>query len=155
MVEPDEDGYLYQPTNIAVDENFLYVSDIGDNKVKVYTHDGRYVRWLGGYGNQTGQLMRPKGVAVDKEENLYVVDAAFENAQIFNMNGDVLMYFGGPYRGHGDMWLPADVMVSYTGLEFFIRFVDPSFSLKYLIFVTNQYGPDKVSVYGFVGPSVK
>jgi hypothetical protein len=153
LVEPDEDGYLYQPTNITVDKNYLYVSDIGDNKVKVFTHDGNYIRWLGGYGNQTGQLMRPKGVAVDEEENLYVVDAAFENTQIFDREGNVLMFFGGPYRSHGDMWLPADVMVSYTGLEYFIRFVDPSFSLKYLIFVTNQYGPDKVNVYGFVGPS--
>jgi hypothetical protein len=150
-VETGDDGYLYQPTNIASDDNFLYVSDIGDSKVKVFTLEGKYVRSLGGYGTYAGQLMRPKGVAVDKDANLYVVDAAFDNAQIFNDKGDILMFFGGPYRSHGDMWLPADVSVSYTGLEFFSRFVDPSFSLKYLIFVTNQYGPDKVSVYGFVG----
>jgi hypothetical protein len=149
-VEVGEDGYLYQPTNIAVDNQYLYVSDIGDNKVKVFSHDGKYVRSIGGYGTYAGQLMRPKGVAVDNEGNLYVVDAAFENAQIFNEKGNVLMSFGGPYQSHGDMWLPADVSISYTGLEFYSQFVDPSFILKYLIFVTNQFGPDKVSVYGFV-----
>ena len=149
-VEPGDDGYLYQPTNIVVDEKHVYVSDIGDNKVKVFTLDGVYVRSVGGYGTYAGQLMRPKGVAVDLEENLYVVDAAFENAQIFNSRGNVLMSFGGPYRTHGDMWLPVDVSISYTGLEYYNRFVDPSSILKYLIFVTNQYGPDKISVYGFV-----
>jgi hypothetical protein len=148
--EEGDDSYLYQPTNIVVDDNFVYVSDIGDNTVKVFTHEGEYVRAVGGYGTYAGQLMRPKGVAVDKESNLYVVDAAFENAQIFNNRGNVLMSFGGPYRSHGDMWLPVDVSISYSGLEYYNRFVDPLFNLKYLIFITNQYGPDKVSVYGFV-----
>jgi hypothetical protein len=151
-VEQGDDGYLYQPTNITLDDKFVYVSDIGDNKVKVFTLDGEYVRFAGGYGNYAGQLMRPKGVAVDRESNLYVVDAAFENAQIFNDKGNIMMYFGGPYKSKGDMWLPADVAVSYTGLEYFSQYVDPSFNLKYLILVTNQYGPDKVGVYGFVEP---
>jgi DNA-binding beta-propeller fold protein YncE len=148
--EEGEDGYLYQPTNIVVDDNFVYVSDLGDNKVKVFSVGGEYIRSVGGYGAYAGQLMRPKGVAVDKESNLYIVDAAFENTQIFNSSGKVLMSFGGAYRSHGDMWLPVDVSVSYSGLEFYSKFVDPSFNLKYLIFVTNQYGPDKISVYGFV-----
>jgi hypothetical protein len=81
------------------------------------------------------------------------VDAAFENVQIFNKDGNVLMFFGGPYSKPGDMWLPADVTVSYTGQEFFRKYVDDSFVLRYLLFVTNQYGPDKVSVYGFVEPA--
>jgi hypothetical protein len=46
----------------------------------------------------------------------------------------------------------ADVTISYTGLDYFSKYVDKSFNLKYLIFVTNQYGPDKISVYGFVEP---
>jgi len=149
-VETGDEGYLYQPTNLFVDQNCIYVSDMGDNKVKVYNHDGKFLRFVGGYGNYAGQLMRPKGVAVDNQSNLYVVDAAFENVQIFNEKGNVLMFFGGPYKRQGDMWLPADVTVSYSGLKYFSKYVDESFNLKYLIFVTNQYGPDKISVYGFV-----
>ncbi len=152
--EPGDEAYLYQPVNISVDPLYVYVSDIGDNKIKKFSHDGKYLDFTGGYGNYAGQLMRPKGIAVDDESNLYVVDAAFENVQIFNEEGAILMFFGGPYRRHGDMWLPADVEVSYSDLNFFSSFVDESFNLKYLIFVTNQYGPDKVSVYGFVGPKI-
>jgi DNA-binding beta-propeller fold protein YncE len=154
-MEPGDDGYLYQPTNIFVDQSFIYVSDLGDNKVKIYSPEGRFQSFVGGYGNYVGQLQRPKGISVDKKSNLYVVDATFENIQIFNKDGRVLMFFGGPYYSHGDMWLPADVTISYTTLEYFKKYVDDSFDLEYLIFVTNQYGPDKVSVYGFVKPKTK
>jgi DNA-binding beta-propeller fold protein YncE len=151
-VESGDDGYLYQPTNLFVNKEFVYVSDLGDNKIKIYSHEGKYIRSAGGYGTYAGQLMRPKGVAVDNKSNIYVADAAFENVQIFNREGKILMFFGGPYSRHGDMWLPADVTLSYTGLEYFRKYVAAGFDLKYLIFVTNQYGPDKVSVYGFVEP---
>ena len=151
-MEPGDDGYLYQPTNLFVDQSGVYVSDMGDTRIKIYSTDGKFLRFVGGYGNYAGQLMRPKGLAVDNNSNIFIVDAAFENVQIFNSEGNVLMFFGGPYKRHGDMWLPADVTISYSGLEYFSRYVDESFNLKYLIFVTNQYGPDKVSVYGFVEP---
>lgn len=151
-MEPGDDGYLYQPTSLAADGDFIYVSDMGDSKVKVYSPDGKYIRSVGGYGSYAGQMMRPKGIAVDLKSNLYVTDAAFENVQIFNRDGKVLMFFGGPYNKHGDMWLPADVAISYSGLDFFRKYVDSSYVLKYLIYVTNQYGPDKVSIYGFVEP---
>ncbi len=155
VMEPGDDGFLYQPVNLFVNQSFIYVSDMGDSRIKIYSPDGRFLRFVGGYGNYAGELMRPKGLTVDDESNLYVVDAAFENAQIFNKEGKVLMSFGGPYNRHGDMWLPADVTISYTGLEYFSKYVDDSYNLKYLIFVTNQYGPDKVSVYGFVKPKIQ
>jgi DNA-binding beta-propeller fold protein YncE len=148
--EPGDDSYLYQPTNLFVNQNGIYVSDMGDNKVKLYSPQGKFLNAFGGFGTYMGQLTRPKGITVDDKSNLFVVDAAFENVQVFNKAGNVLMFFGGPYTKPGDMWLPADVTVSYTGQEFFRKYVDDSFILKYLIFVTNQFGPDKVSVYGFV-----
>ena len=81
-----------------------------------------------------------------------MVDAGFENVQIFNKDRKLLMYFGGSYKGPGDMWLPAKIIIDYDNLEYFQKYVDPGFTLKYLIFVTNQYGPDKVNVYGRVTP---
>ena len=62
------------------------------------------------------------------------------------------MFFGGTYTGPGGMWLPADVTIDYGTNEYFSEYVDSRFALKYLVYVTNQYGPDKVSVYGFVEP---
>jgi len=145
-----EDGYIRQPTNISFQNNTLYVSDFGDFNVKKYTMEGEFLGRIGGYGNAPGTFTRPKGIALDREGNLYVVDAAFENVQIFNAKGELLMHFGGGYEGAGAMWLPAAVEISYENLSFFDPYVDDGFELKYLIYVTNQYGPAKVNVYGFV-----
>lgn len=147
------EGYLFSPTNICVSKDRIYVSDFGDFKVKIYTLDGKFIESIGSYGTEIGQMARPKGIAVDKESNLYVVDAGFENTQVFNKDGKLLMFFGGAYKGAGDMWLPAKVIVDYDHTSYFQKFVDPSFNLKYLILVSNQYGPDKINVYGRVVPT--
>ena len=149
-VEAEEEGFIRQSTNISINNDILYVSDFGDFNVKQFSSQGEYLGVFGGYGNSPGRFTRPKGMALDREENLYVVDAAFENVQIFNRHGELLMHFGGSYEGPGSMWLPAAVEISYENLSYFQPYVDPSFDLKYLIYVTNQYGPAKVNVYGFV-----
>lgn len=146
----EEDGFIRQSTNIAIRNNRLYVSDFGDFNVKKYSMEGTYLGVLGGYGNGPGRFTRPKGIALDREENIYVVDAAFENVQIFNAGGELLMHFGGAYKGAGAMWLPAAVEISYENLSFYEPYVDDNFELEYLIYVTNQYGPAKLNVYGKV-----
>ncbi|MCB0732226.1 MAG: hypothetical protein KDC88_14465 [Ignavibacteriae bacterium] len=148
--DQDSLARLYSPTNLVVRNQKIYVSDFGDFNVKVYDIDGNYIRTVGSYGRNLGQFVRQKGVAVDKDENLYVVDAGFENVQIFNKDGQLLMFFGGPYNGPGDMWLPAKVIIDYDNLEYFRQYVHENYNLKYLIFVTNQYGPDKINIYGFI-----
>ena len=149
-LEAGDDGFIRKSTNLALTDSILYVSDFGDFNVKKYSIDGEFGGKVGGYGNTPGSFTRPKGLAVDREENLYVVDAAFENVQIFNREGELLMHFGGSYEGAGAMWLPAAVEISYENLEFFEPYVDESFRLKYLVYVSNQYGPAKLNVYGFV-----
>jgi len=151
-VNKNDANSLFSPTNIFVTGDKVYVTDFGDFKVKIYTLEGEFISSVGTYGEGIGQLARPKGIAVDRDTNLFVVDAGFENTQIFNKEGNLLMFFGGNYKGPGDMWLPAKVVLDYDNLKYFQKFVDPSFNLKYLIFVTNQFGPDKLSVYGAVEP---
>lgn len=152
-VERGEPGFLFSPTNIFVAGDRLYVSDFGDYKIKIYSVDGEFITSVGSYGDAHGQFARPKGISVDRDHNLYVVDAAFDNVQIFDREGELLMFMGGPYAGPGYMWLPAKVVVDYANVEYFRQHVHEGFDLRYLIFVTNQFGPDKISVYGFVGPS--
>jgi hypothetical protein len=63
-----------------------------------------------------------------------------------------LMFFGGNYKGPGDMWLPAKISIDYENLEYFQKYVDPDYNLKYLILVTNQFGPDKLNIYAAIEP---
>jgi len=148
-----KESRLFQPTNIFVTHDKVYVSDMGDFNIKIYTHAGKYLSSVGSQGAGLGQFARPKGIAVDAESNLYVVDASFENTQIFNKDGKLLMFFGGTYAGPGGMWLPAKVAIDYDHMRYFQKYLDPSFTMKYLVFVTNQYGPDKVSIYAAVEPA--
>jgi DNA-binding beta-propeller fold protein YncE len=150
--EKGQENYLYSPTNIFVSSDRVYVSDMGDSKIKIFNRNGSFIRSVGSYGSGIGQLARPKGIAADHNNHVYIVDAGFENVQIFNDDGQLMMHFGGPYSKPGDMWLPAKVAIDYDNTAYFEKYVDPRFHLVYLIFVTNQYGPDKLSVYGFVEP---
>jgi sugar lactone lactonase YvrE len=149
---PGNEDYLYSPVNLFIENDKVYVSDIGGFNVKIYDLNGKYLQTVGSYGRNRGQFGRNKGVTVDKNGNIYVVDASFDNAQIFNKEGNLLMAFGGPYTGPGYMWLPAKITIDYKNLEYFRKYVDPAYKLKYIILVTNQYGPDKLSVYGAIEP---
>jgi DNA-binding beta-propeller fold protein YncE len=150
-VEGDAD--LRQPTNLWVHGDRVIVSDFGDFGVKLYSKDGTFHKRIGTFGRGLGQFVRPKGVSTDNDGNIYVVDAGFENVQVFTPDGQLLTFFGGSYAGPGTMWLPAQVHVSYQDLELFEGYVDPEFTLDYVILVTNQYGPDRLNVYGFVSPA--
>lgn len=72
----------------------LYVTDGGNFRVQVFDPDGKYLETFGGVGKQLGNFARPKEIAADREGNVYVVDAAFGNFQIFNADGDLLMFVG-------------------------------------------------------------
>ncbi|MBI5647457.1 MAG: hypothetical protein HY962_11040 [Ignavibacteriae bacterium] len=150
--DPKAPSYLFSPTNFAIWSDRVYVSDIGDQKIKVFDLEGTYITSIGSHGNQLGQFVRPKGVDVDRDGNLYAVDAAFENVQIFDKEGRLLLFFGGPYHGPGDLNMPVKVLIDYEHVDHFKKYVAPGLVLKYLIFVTNQWGSDLVNVYGFVGP---
>jgi len=147
---PDAPERLVAPANLYVTDDRVYVSDMYGAKVQIYGHDGEHLGSVGSYGVGLGQFFRPKGIAVDRDGILYVVDSGFDNIQMFNPDGQLLMAFGGHYEQPGDMMLPAKVIIDYDNLQYFQQYVDPRFELKYLILVTNQYGPDKVGIYGRV-----
>jgi len=68
---------------------------------------------------------------------------------MFNSEGQPLMHFGRTGTGDGDLYLPAQVMVDYDSIELFRKYIAPNFRVEYLVFVTNQLGDNKVSVFAF------
>jgi DNA-binding beta-propeller fold protein YncE len=141
---------LFQPTNLAVDrKGFLNVCDTGAFRVQQYDAAGNYVRSIGKNGDSPGEFKMPKGIAVDREGRVYVVDAANQVVQIFDDQARLLMWFGNSENGGGLLDLPAKVIIDYDHVSYFQKYAAPGFRLEYLIIVTNQYGPRKVSVFGF------
>jgi sugar lactone lactonase YvrE len=146
-------GKLLSPTNLALDQagNRLLVSDTGANEVQVYDLQGKYLRSIGRAGVAPGMFARPKGIAVDHQGLTYVVDAVTQVVQIFDTEGRLLLFFAEAGAStQGDVVLPAVVKVDYDNLGYFQKFVAPGRQLDYLIFVTSQFGGQKVSVYGFL-----
>jgi len=151
-VDPTNQASLGIPANIAVEGDRVYAADFGYSMIKRYTIDGKFIDTIGSRGDRPGQFSKLKGIAVDRESNIYAVDAGFDHVQIFNKDGKLLLVIGGHYQGPGDLIIPAKAMIDYDNLKYFEKYVDPSYDLKYLIFVTSQYGPDLINVYGRVDP---
>jgi DNA-binding beta-propeller fold protein YncE len=141
---------LFQPINLALDSRGqLYVGDLGGYRVQVYDATGKYLRTVGHYGDNFGEFARLKGVAVDRDNLLYAVEAAGQFVQIFDDAGRLLMWFGEPEGNRGDLDLPAKVIVDYNNVSYYQKYAAPGFKIDHLLIVTSQYGPRKVSVYGF------
>ncbi|MBN2332498.1 MAG: hypothetical protein JXO49_04235 [Deltaproteobacteria bacterium] len=139
---------LSMPLGLAVDsKGSLFLSNMGHGRMINLDRDGHFLGSFGKMGDGFGQFARPKGVAIDDRDRIYVVDAGHQNVQIFNHEGRLLMFFGDPGLPLGSMNLPAGIAVTSEMIDFFQPYVDPSFRVEQLIFVTNQFGDHKITVY--------
>lgn len=146
---------ICMPVNITISKGKVYVADFGCSQIKIYNTEGVFIDTIGASGNVPGTFSKLKGVAVDSEGIVYAVDAAFDNVQMFNKEKELLMDFGGHFEGDGGLILPAKVIIDYDNVKYFQQYVDPSLDLKYLVFVTSQYGPNLINVYGRVEKKVQ
>jgi DNA-binding beta-propeller fold protein YncE len=151
----DAQGLLFAPTNLAVDQaGDIYVSDTGGFHVQIFNAEGKHLRTIGEMGLQYGQFALTKGIAVDRAGRIYVVDSATTVVQVFDAEGRLLTFFGEPKSSdRAALYLPAGLCVDYEHLKHFQQYVAPGYRLEHLIFVTNQAGPNKVSVYGYITKS--
>lgn len=137
------------PTNIASDgRGILYTTNVGTGNIIKLDRDGHILGNFGKVGDAFGEFVRPKGVAVDPKGRIFVVDGGHQNVQIFNDEFRLLMFFGNTQGQPGVLNLPASVAVTTENLEFFQKMAAPGFILEEVIMVTNQMGPDRVSIYG-------
>jgi DNA-binding beta-propeller fold protein YncE len=100
------------PAHLAYDPGLgLLVCDAVNGRVVRLTPEGESLGSLGSLGDGSGNLALPRGVAVDTYGNVYVVDARFENVQIFDGDGRVLMAFGEEGVAPGQFNLPSGICI--------------------------------------------
>jgi sugar lactone lactonase YvrE len=144
----DPQEQLSLPTNMASSSRgALYVANVTSGKVIKLDRDGHFLGAFGKLGTGFGQFGRPRGVAVDDQERVYVVDVEHQNVQLFDEKFRLLMFFGSN-AGDVSMNLPAGIYISKDLLDVYQQYAAPGFQLEQVIFVTNQVGPHKVAVYG-------
>lgn len=145
----DPDSRFRLPISMTLDDMGKFaVSNVLSGRILSYDRDGNYLGGFGKLGDGFGQFSRPRGVAAGGDGQMYVVDAAFQNVQVFNKDYRLLMFFGDPGQAKGSLNIPAGIAVSSGRLDYFQTLAAEGFELSELIFVANQEGPAKVSIYG-------
>ena len=80
------------PTDIAVaDDGSFYVSDgYGNSRVVKFSSTGKYIKAWGTYGNKAGEFIIPHGIAIDKNNTIYVADRQNNRIQLFDTSGNFI-----------------------------------------------------------------
>ncbi len=106
-------GQMQSPVYAVEDsEGYIWVSEFGTPRVSKLNHAGEVVRTLGGErGAGDGEFYGPWGLALDKEDNLYVVDSGNDRIQVFDKEGNFLRKWGGAGSADGQFNFPICVAV--------------------------------------------
>lgn len=108
----DGPGEFNYPTYASIHGGKLYVADTMNARVQVLsTATGAHLATIGKLGMYVGNMVRPKGVAVDGEGNIYVVESYYDHLLVYNRRGEYLMPIGGVGSEPGQFHLPSAVWV--------------------------------------------
>lgn len=80
-------GQFSNPTGIAVVGTHVYVSDLFNNRVEMFSNEGGYIGQFGSAGTGNGQFNHPVGIAADASGNLYVSDKHNNRIEEFTASG--------------------------------------------------------------------
>lgn len=112
-VQGTRPGRFGYPTDVVIDKagNF-YVSEYGENdRIQVFSPEGKWLRQWGGHGTDPGQFLRPRALAIDESDRIYVADSCNHRIQVFDTSGKLLRLWGERGTAQGQMSYPYDVSI--------------------------------------------
>ena len=114
--EGEEDGMLCRPWGVCTNrDGFIIVADRSNNRIQVFTPDGKFHHKFGSAGSRNGQFDRPAGVAVDLHGRIVVADKDNHRIQIFSFDGTFVLKFGEKGGKNGQFNYPWDVAINQEG----------------------------------------
>jgi len=112
-------NHLDLPSGIAVlkSGNIVVTDGYGNNRVILYDKQGKFIKQVGkgaggpaDKGTGPGEWVLPHKLAVDAQENLYIIDRENKRLQVFDKDLNYL-------REIKNEWYPWDVHISRKGTE--------------------------------------
>jgi DNA-binding beta-propeller fold protein YncE len=114
------EGEFNFPTELRLAGQDLLVVDAMNFRVQVMDRSGKFQYAIGETGGTVGSIFRPKGIGVDSEGHLYVVEGLAGIVQVFDRQGRLLYYFGRQGTGLGEFRLPAGLFIDKSDRVFVV-----------------------------------
>jgi len=113
-------GVFKRPTAVAVDRTRkrIAVVDPPAHRLALFSYDGEFVTYLGGFGDGEGQFNYPLDADFDDAGNLYVLDSMNFRVQRFDRDDESYRYvrmFGEVGTAEGAFSRPKSLAVSPSG----------------------------------------
>ncbi len=108
-------SYLKKPAGVALYSDHMYVCDIAQDKVLVFSRDGKYVDGFGESGSLAKQFKNPEGIFV-YQGIIYVADTGNGRIQVFGPNGVYLRSIGNTGLEETQLRRPTNVAVDSRGM---------------------------------------
>ena len=151
--QDDKENWIRKPTGIAIHGKTVYVAEFGNHTIWKFSREGEFQGRFAQIGRGRGQLLYPRGIALDSAGNSYVADYRNGRIQKFSPAGEYIDQVMYKDRNTGKVFNPRGVhidhndnlYVTYTDENTVAKY-DPGFKLLFL-FGTKGSGPGE-----FLGP---
>ena len=138
---------------VACGKDMICVSDYKDDTVHILDKNLNFIKSFGSTGNNTGEFRGPKGLGLDKDANIYVIDSGNHRVQKFDKDGKFILKFGEPGEYEAQLDNPSNIYiddntiyVSDTGNKRIACFDDSGNFIKNII-IKDLDMPRGISLY--------
>jgi DNA-binding beta-propeller fold protein YncE len=114
------EGEFNFPTELRLHGKNLIIVDAMNFRIQEVDRSGTFQYAVGKLGDSDGDIFRPKGVGIDSEGHIYVVEGLSNLVQVFNQQGQLLYYFGKKGTGFGDFQSPTGIFVDRNDRVFVV-----------------------------------
>ena len=114
--EGSEEEVLNRPIYLDVDsDGNIYVMDLGDIDIKVFTPEGKLARTIGRKGQGPGEFDTPASFKISKDNTIFLLSGSQRRFSLLKLTGEYITGFG--FDGFSsDMYIDSSNRVYYSVL---------------------------------------
>ena len=106
------------PYDVAFDEEGkMYVTDRKNHVIRVYQHCKK-IKEIGAQGSRGGELLEPRGICIDRQGFIYVVEEINCRVSVFDTTGKFISCFGGEGNQPGEFDSPQGIAIDDDGFVY-------------------------------------
>ena len=135
-------GEFNEPDGLKLHNNFLYVCDVGNNRIQVFDRDLKYVKVL-----TSAHFLHPHDIGFDADGNMYIADNTEGRIVVLDPTGKFLHQIGRIGKGKGELNCPWGVCISGENV-----YVTEGYNHRMSVFTTSG---SLVCTFGSQGSQLK